>query len=63
MFRWPRTKGRSQNKVWYQTSGNKNQVTVIAYVSASGQCILPFVIFDAKKDKVVETSYGLSDNG
>jgi len=38
-----------QKKVRYRTSGNKNQVTVIACVSASGQCIPPFVIFDAKR--------------
>ena len=61
---------RGQKKVRYRTSGNKNQITVIACVSASGQCIPPFVIFDAKrlnmewrKDEVVRTSYGLSDNG
>ena len=61
---------KGQKKVWYRTLGNKNHVTVIACVSASGRCIPPFVIFDAKrlnldwrKDKVVGTSYGLSDNG
>ena len=61
---------KGQKKVWYRTSGIKNQVTVIACVSTSGQCIPPFVIFDAKrlnlewrKAKVVGTSYGLSDNG
>jgi len=40
---------RGQKKVRYRTSGNKNQLTVIACVSTSGQCIPPFVIFDAKK--------------
>ena len=61
---------KGQKKVRYRTSDNKNQVTVIACVSASGQCIPPFFIFDAKrlnldwwKDEVVGTSYGLSDNG
>lgn len=61
---------KGQKKVRYRTSGNKNQVTVIACVSASGQCIPPFVIFDAKrlnqdwrKGEVAGTSYGLSDNG
>ena len=51
-------------------SGNKTQITVIASLSASGQCTPPFVIFDAnrlnmewRKDKVVGTSYGLSSNG
>ena len=61
---------KGQKKVRYRTSGNKNQVTVIACVSASGQCIPPFVISDAKrlnqdwrKGEVAGTSYGLSDNG
>ena len=43
---------------------------MIACVSASGQCIPPFVIFDAKRlnmewrnDEVVGTAYGLSANG
>ena len=39
---------QGQKKVRYQTSGNKSQITVIACISASGQCIPPFVIFDAK---------------
>ena len=57
-------------KVRYRTTGNKNQITVIACVNGSGQCILPFVIFDAKrlnmewrKDEVVGTAYGLSAKG
>ena len=61
---------RGQKKVRYRTTGNKNQITVIACVSASGQCIPPFVIFDAKrmnmewrKDEVVGTAYGLSAKG
>lgn len=61
---------KGQKKVRCRTSGNKSQVTVIACVSATGQVIPPFVIFDAKrlnlewrKDEVVGTSYGLSDNG
>ena len=61
---------KGQKKVRYRTSGNKNQITVIACVSASGQCIPPFVIFDAKrlnndwrKDEVPGCSYGLSDKG
>ena len=51
-------------RVRYRTSGNKNQVTLIPCVTASGQRILPFVIFDAKrlnmecrKDEVVGTVY------
>ena len=39
---------RGQKKVRYRTSSIKNQITVIACVSASGQCIPSFVIFDAK---------------
>ena len=61
---------KGQKKVRYRNSGNKNQATVIACVSASGECILLFIIFDAKrlnldwrKDEVVGTSYALSDNG
>ena len=30
---------RGQKKVRYKTCGNKSQITVIACVSASGQCI------------------------
>ena len=61
---------RGQKKVRYRTTGNKKQVTVIACVNASGQCIPPFVIFDAKrlnmqwrKGEVVGTAYGLSQKG
>ena len=38
---------RGQKKLRCRTSGNKNQITVIACVSATGQAIPPFVIFDA----------------
>ena len=61
---------RSQKKVRYRTSGNKSQITVMACVNASGQCIPPFVIFDAKllnidwkNGEVVGTAYGLSTKG
>jgi len=61
---------RGQKKVRYRTSVNKSQLTVIACVSASGQCIPPFVIFDAKRlniewrnGEVVGMLYGLSSNG
>ena len=61
---------RGQEKVRSRTSGNKNQMTVIACVSATGHVIPPFVIFDAKglnyewtKGKVPETRYGLSSTG
>ena len=33
-----------QKKIRYRTSGNKSQLTVITCVSASGQCIPPFVM-------------------
>ena len=52
-----------------RTSGNKNQVTVIACLNASGQCISPFAIFGAKRlnmewrKDVVGTTYGLSTKG
>lgn len=59
-----------QKKVRSRTSGNKSQVTVIACVSAAGQVIPPFVIFDAKMlnhdwtiGEVPGTRYGLSDTG
>ena len=61
---------RGQKNFWYRTSGNKSQVTVIACVSASGQCMPPSVIFDTKRlnlewrnSEVVGTSNGLSTNG
>jgi len=61
---------RGQKKVRSRTSGNKAKVTVIACVSATGQAITPFVIFDAKmlnhdwtKGEVPGTRYGLSAKG
>ena len=39
---------RGQRKVRYHTSSNKSQITMIGCVSASGQAIPPFVIFDTK---------------
>lgn len=39
---------RENKKVRYRISGNISQVTVIGCVSAVGQAIPPFVIFDAK---------------
>ena len=61
---------RGQKKVRYRTTGNKNQVFIIECVNASGQCIPPFVVFDAKRlnmewrnDEVVGTAYGLSAKG
>ena len=60
---------REQKKVKYRTTGNKNQVTVIACVNASGQCIPPFINFYAKRLNMewrkddVGTAYGLSAKG
>jgi len=61
---------RGQHKVRYCTSGNKSQITVVACIKATGQCMPPFIIFDAKnlnidwtRDEVPGTTYGLSDNG
>lgn len=61
---------KGQRKVRCRTSGNKSQVTVIGCVSAAGQAIPPFVIYDAKslnmewtKGEVPGTTYGLSNRG
>ena len=61
---------RGQRKVRYRCTGTKGQVTVVGCVSATGQVLPPFVIFDAKsmnmewaKGEVPGTMYGLSDNG
>ena len=61
---------KGQEKVWYASSGNKSQVTVVECGSATGQVIPPFVIFDAKqlnplwaRDEVPGTRYGLSEKG
>ena len=39
---------KGQKKIRSRTSGNKNQITVIACVSATGHALPPFVIFDTK---------------
>ena len=61
---------RGQRKVRYRCTGTKGQVTVVGCVSATGQVLPPFVIFDAKsmnmewaKGEVPGTRYGLSNNG
>ena len=61
---------KGQKKVRYRTSGNKSQITVIGCISAVGQAIPPFVIFDAKNlnvewtnGEVPGTTYGLSEKG
>ena len=40
---------RGQKKVWYQTLGKKQQITVIGCGSATGQCVPSFIIFAAKQ--------------
>ena len=52
------------------SSGVKSQVTVVACVSAGGQCLPPMVIWDRKMfppelavGEVPGTIYGLSDKG
>ena len=37
---------QQQKKIRYRTTGNKNQVTVIACVNARGQCIPPVIILE-----------------
>ncbi len=58
---------KGQKKVRCRTSGNKSQITVIGCISATGQAIPPFVIFDAKalnmdwrKGEIPGTTYGIS---
>jgi len=59
---------KGQKKVRYQTSGQKQQITVIGYGSATGQCLPPFVIFAGKKlnhlwcrNEISGTHYAYSD--
>ena len=61
---------KGQRKVRYCTSGNKSQVTVVACINATGHCLPPFIIYDAKnlnmdwtKGEVPGTTYGRSDSG
>ena len=61
---------RGQKKVRYQTSGQKQQITVIGCGSATGHVIPPFIIFAVKKlnylwtkNEVSGSRYGVSDNG
>ena len=61
---------RGQRKIRCRASGNKFQITVIACVSAVGQVIPPFVIFDSKSlnqqwttGEVPGSIYGLSSSG
>ena len=61
---------KGQKKVRYQTSGQKQQITVIGCASATGQCMPPFIIFAAKKvnhlwcrNEVRGTHYAYSEKG
>ena len=58
---------KGQIKVRYRSSGNKNQVTVVACVNTIGSAVPPYVIFDANMDwtegEIPGTTYGLSSNG
>ena len=61
---------RGQIKVRCRTSGQKSQITVIGCGSATGQNILPFIIFAAKQlnhswtlNEVSGSRYGVSDMG
>ena len=67
----PKVVGRKgKSKLRCRVTGNKAQITVVACVSASGQAIPPYIIFDTKtlnnawtKGEVPGTRYGLSDKG
>ena len=59
-----------QKKVRYQTSGQKQQITVIGCGSATGNALPPFIIFAAKqinylwtKNEVNGTCFAVSENG
>ena len=42
-------KGKKEDLVRYRTSGQKSQITVIGCASATGQILLPYIIFAAKQ--------------
>ena len=61
---------KGQKKVRYQTSGKKEQITVVGCASATGQSIPPFLIFSGKqinylwtKDEVTGSRFAVSDKG
>ena len=68
--RLPKVVGqKGKRNIRCRVTGNKAQITVVACVSASGQALPPYVIFDTKqlshawtKGKV-GTRYGLSNKG
>ena len=63
---------KGTKKVHCRTSGNKTQITVLAYANAAGNVIPPMIIFDFEgkrlnpewtKGEVPNTLYGMSDKG
>ena len=61
---------KGQKKVRYRTSSNKSQITVIGCVSAAGQALPPFIIFEGKylntdwfKGEVPGSDYATSPKG
>ena len=61
---------KGQKKVRYQTSGQKQQITVIGCGSATGHVIPPFIVFAAKqinylwtRNEVSGSRFAVSDNG
>ena len=61
---------KGQKKVRYQTSGQKQQITIIGCGSATGHVIPPFIVFAAKqvnylwtRNEVSGSRFAVSDNG
>ena len=61
---------KGQKKVRHQTSGQKQQVTIIGCGSATGHVIPPFIVFAAKqvnylwiRNEVSGSHFAVSDNG
>ena len=46
---------KGQRKERYRSTGNEGQVTAVGCVSATGQAMPPFVVFDAKSLNMVWT--------
>ena len=61
---------KGKKKIRYQSSGQKQQITVIGCGSVTSQCLPPFIIFAAKqlkylwtRNEVSGTRYAVSDKG
>ena len=61
---------KGQKKIWYRTSGQKSQITVIGCGSATGQILPLFIIFAAEQLNILWTNeevsgshYAVSDKG